>query len=130
MEDRSDEPPGILVNDTRIKTYHFSYHSYPYTVRYEEDMDMDGTFFLPQWYPQPAINMAVESARMIVKTPAAYPLRYKSYHFPGTETITESNGNKIYTWELGNRPAAQMEPSAPNGSGKNPACYWCPVSLK
>ncbi|HEY4148413.1 MAG TPA: transglutaminase-like domain-containing protein [Chitinophagaceae bacterium] len=27
-------------------------------------MDMDGTFFLPQWYPQPAPNMSVESSRM------------------------------------------------------------------
>ena len=37
------------MTDTRYKAHNFYYRSYPYTVEYEEDDDMNGIFDLPDW---------------------------------------------------------------------------------
>jgi hypothetical protein len=72
MDDMVLEGSGTVMSDTRIKLYHFVNHSYPYTVSYEEETELDGFFMLPQWLPQPTPSLAVEDCRLVVKAPAAY----------------------------------------------------------
>ena len=126
MEDRSAEGAGTLVTDMRVKYYHFSCRSYPYTVHYEQDIDLDGVFILPSWQPQPSPRMSVQNARLIVKAPAGYPLRYRQYHYPGEAAIAENNGDKTYTWEISNRPAVTTEMFAPSWPALAPAVYLAP----
>ena len=114
MEDMIVEGSGTVMSDTRIKFYHFVNHSYPYNISYEEETDLDGLFILPQWLPQPTPSLAVEDCRLVVRAPAAWSLRYQQYHYPGAAIITSDNGNKTYTWEIRNRPAARIEPLAPS----------------
>ncbi len=52
MEDWSTAGSGILMTDSRVKLYHFSCRSYPYTVSYEEEAEQSGLFVLPEWRPQ------------------------------------------------------------------------------
>lgn len=114
MEDWSAEGAGILLVDARVKRYHFVCHSYPYTISYEEEMDINSLFNLPEWHPQTASDIAVVNSRLLVKTPTGYGLRYRQYHYPGDPVVTESGGRKTYTWELQNRTALSPEPYAPS----------------
>jgi hypothetical protein len=110
MQDWNTDGGGILMSDTRIKYYPFVSRTYPYTVSYEEEVEMNGLFMLPEWLPQPARNVAVENCRLVITAPAGYPLRYKAYAYAGEVAITENKGNKTYSWQLNNRPALPEEP--------------------
>jgi len=113
MEDWNTDGGGILMSDTRIKYYPFVCRSYPYTVSYEEEVEMNGLFMLPDWLPQPARNVAVENCHLIITAPAEYPLRYKTYAYSGDVAITENKGYKTYSWQVNHRPALREEPYEP-----------------
>ncbi len=114
MEDWSVAGSGILMTDTRVKFYHFSCRSYPYSISFEEETTLTGLFVLPEWQPQPSPGMAVESSVLLVKTPRGYPLRYREYHYPQQPSVSEKGSNMIYSWELQNRTAIKEEPFAPS----------------
>ena len=78
MEDWSTAGSGILMTDARVKLYHFSSRSYPYSVSFEEEIEQTGLFVLPVWRPQPSPAMAVESSSLVVRTPAGYPFGINS----------------------------------------------------
>jgi transglutaminase-like putative cysteine protease len=117
MEDWSTAGSGILMTDSRVKLYHFSCRSYPYSVSYAEEVEQSGLFVLPEWRPQPSPSMAVESSRLTVRTPAGFSLRYREYGV----VKEEKDGGTVYTWEMQARPAVRQEPFAPSWSKVEPA---------
>lgn len=119
MEDWSAAGSGILMTDSRVKLYHFYDRTYPYSVSFEEEVEQSGLFVLPEWQPQASPSMAVETSRLVVSTPAGYPLRYKQYGY-AKETEEESRGGRVYTWEIRDRPAVKQEPFAPSWSKVEP----------
>jgi hypothetical protein len=120
MEDWSTAGSGILMTDSRVKLYHFYNRAYPYSVSFEEDVEQSGLFVLPEWRPQAEPFMAVESSRLVVRTPPGYPLRYRQYGY-AKAAEEEVGDKKVYTWELDSRPAVKQEPFAPYWSTLEPA---------
>ena len=114
MEDWSTAGSGILMTDARVKYYHFYCRSYPYSISFEEERELTGLFVLPEWRPQPSPGIAVENSSLVVSSPAGYPLRYKQYNYLSSPVVTGKKDNKVYTWELNNRPAVWQEPFAPS----------------
>ena len=113
MQDWNIDGAGILMSDIRVKYYPFTCRSYPYTVSYEEEVEMNGLFMLPEWQPQAARDISVENSSLVIKTPAGYPLRYRAYHYPGEALVSEIKGAKVYTWQMKDRPALAEEPYEP-----------------
>jgi len=113
MQDWNVEGAGILMSDIRVKYYPFTCRSYPYTVSYEEEVEMNGLFMLPEWQPQAARDIAVENSSLVIKTPAGYPLRYRAYHYPGEALVSGIKGEKVYTWQIKDCPALAEEPYEP-----------------
>ncbi len=113
MQDWNIDGSGILMSDIRVKYYPFTCRSYPYTISYEEEVEMNGLFMLPEWRPQPERNVSVENSSLVIKTPAGYPLRYKAYHYPGEVLVSDIKGEKVYTWQMNYRPALAEEPYEP-----------------
>ena len=114
MQDWNTDGSGILMTDMRVKVYSFGYRSYPYTVSYDEETEMNGLFMLPEWQPQPARNVSVEQCSLVIRAPSGYPLRYRNYDYPGETVVTEEKGIKTYTWQVGNRPAVAEEQFEPD----------------
>jgi len=111
LEDWNIDGMGILMMDIRLKYYKFGYHVYPYSISFDEEMDLNGLFSLPpQWTPQPSPQVSVVNSRLVITTPVDYVLDYKSYHLPDPVILTEKK--KTYTWQLDNRPASGTEPYA------------------
>jgi hypothetical protein len=113
MEDTNLGGDGIMMMDTRLKFYKLSSGSYPYTISYEEEIDLNGLFILPEWRPQSSPGVAVENSRLSVKAPAGYLLRYRSVHYPGEALVTDQKGFREYTWAVHGRPAVPEEPYSP-----------------
>jgi len=130
MEDWSAEGSGTLMTDTRIKFFRFSSRSYPYSISYEEETELDGLFVLPQWLPQSSPGLAIEDCKLIVKFPLDYSLHYKEYHFPTDPAVTEEHRNKIYTWELRNMAAHPSEPFSPSWLHLEPCIKLAPGNFE
>ncbi len=126
MEDWSTAGSGILMTDSRIKFYHFSNRSYPYSVSFEEDKVLNGLFVLPEWRPQPSPGMAVESSSLTVRAPADYPLRYKQYHYLQPPVIGHEKGEVSYAWEMHNIRAVKVEPFSPSWNRTEPFIRLAP----
>ena len=60
---------GSLISDNRFKRHNFYHNQYPYTVEYEDEQTLDGTFFLPRWDPVEDTKVSVEQSAFIVETP-------------------------------------------------------------
>src|SRR5690349_5048300 len=80
IKDLSGSDDESLMSDTRYKEHNFYYRSYPYSVEYEEDADLNGIFDLPDWYPQLRNVMSVEYSKFVVTTPKNLPIRYKVFN--------------------------------------------------
>lgn len=90
-----------LMLDDRIKAHNFYYNVYPYTIEYEDEQDIKGTYQLQGWYPVNGDKFAVQQSKYKVIYPADYQLRYKEYNYKGKPTNTADKDITI-TWELNN----------------------------
>ncbi|MBS1948729.1 MAG: DUF3857 domain-containing protein [Bacteroidetes bacterium] len=113
MDDVSGTGDESLMSDTRYKVNDFYCRSYPYTVDYEEDDEINGILYLPAWVAQGINGAAVEDTKFVVIAPKDYVLRYKPVNCSFQPIVTENAGKKMYTWEMKGLPAKQREPLAP-----------------
>lgn len=114
ISDLSGTGDESLMTDRRYKKHNFYYRLYPYTVEYEEEDDMNGLLWLPEWFPQRSHVMSVEYSKYVITTPKNLPIRYKQYNFPVPPVITENDDKITYTWEIRNIPAKVQESYQPS----------------
>lgn len=114
MQDRSVDDQMSLMIDERAKENDFYCHTYPYTVEFEEEDDIDGILDFPDWMPIGAPAVAVQLSRYVIIAPKDYVVRYKSNNCSVKPVITEDGNKKIYTWEIKNLPPISLENNAPS----------------
>ena len=90
-----------LMLDDRIKAHNFYYNVYPYTIEYEDEQDIKGTYTLESWNPVNGDKYGVQQSKYTVIYPLDYQLRYKVYNYKSKPTIIIDKNNSI-TWELTN----------------------------
>ncbi len=130
MEDVSGTGDESLMTDTRYKVNHFYYKTYPYTVDYEEEDDINGILEIADWIPQGINKASVQDTKYVIIAPKDYQLRYKSENCTIEPVITENSGKKIYTWELKNLPAKNSEPLAPSWNKLVPYVMLAPSEFE
>ena len=130
IEDLSGNDDINLMVDTRYKAHSFYYRTYPYTVEYEDEKELNGVFDLPDWYPQSSNVMSIQYSKFIVIVPKDLDIRYKQFNLPGEPVITESSDKKIYTWELKNIPAKVTEPYQPSWREILPSVMIAPTRFE
>lgn len=104
--DFSRTTESSLIDDNRIKHFSFSCRSYPYTVEYSEEQEINGIFFLPDWRPVEGEMFSVQQSRFVVEAPKDYEFRFKQFNYDSKPVI---EGN-TYTWEVKNIPAIEYQP--------------------
>lgn len=116
IADYSGNDQSSLMVDTRYKVHNFYYRSFPYTVEYEEDNDINSLFFLSfvRWQPQTDAYISVQYSKFTVITPNDYNLRYKQKLYSGAPTIVKGKETTVYTWELKGVPAKKNEYFSPS----------------
>ncbi|MFV0604344.1 MAG: DUF3857 domain-containing protein [Niabella sp.] len=111
--DESGNQGAHLAIDARFKIHNFYHRVYPYTVEYEEEVQMDGIFYFPEWMPQYAEKVSIENATMQVVAPNSYNLRYKMFNYQGAPEIKDEKSLKSYLWQVKNITAKKDEPYSP-----------------
>jgi hypothetical protein len=129
MEDVSGTGDESLMTDTRYKINDFYYRSYPYTVDYEEEDEINGILNIDDWQPQGPTEFSVQVNRYVIIAPKNYNLRYKAVNCSIQPVITETADKKIYTWEIKNLPARIDEPLADYSSSLGPFVMIAPSQI-
>lgn len=130
MQDISADDQMSLMLSTRYKVNDFYYRTYPYTVEYEEEDDMDGLLFFEDWTPVSVPSMSVQVSRYVIIAPKDYEVRYKAYNFPLPPVIAENGSKKIYTWEIKNLSAVKRESNAPSFRELVPNVMFAPSDFE
>ncbi|MEO5684730.1 MAG: DUF3857 domain-containing protein [Chitinophagaceae bacterium] len=130
MQDISGDDQMSLMVDTRYKAHNFYYRTYPFTVEFEEEDDMDGILDFADWVPLSAASMSVQFSKYVIIAPKDYEVRYKSYNCSVKPVITEDGNKKIYTWEIKNMPAIATENNAPSFRELVPNVMFAPSDFE
>lgn len=125
IADMSMEDGISLMLDDRIKQHNFYYGQYPYTVQYEDEVDLNGVIGFPTWSPVEGQRFAVQSSSFIIESPLDYKFRYKELNYVGKPVIT--NGKvATYQWNVSNFKPFIREPYQPFYREIIPMVYAAP----
>ena len=123
---------GSFMTDVRVRYADLRQPQTPYTVEFDYEVVSDNTLFYPEWQPQEAEGLAVQSATLRVATPTLLPLRYQERQLPtGTTAAHTTAGNQeLYEWKLAGLPAVEEEEAAPPLSEITPAVALAPGAFE
>jgi hypothetical protein len=113
MDDRGYEDGFSLATDARYLEHNFYCRTYPYTVEYQEEDDINGIRQFSDWLPLINSGISTQHTKYTVIAPKEYALRWQLFNGAQPPMITESGDKKIYTWEERNLPARHRETSGP-----------------
>ena len=125
IADMSMEDGFSLMQDARIKQHNFYHAQYPYTVQYEDEVNLKGIIGLPTWSPVEGQRYAVQSSTFIIEAPLDYKFRYKELNYEGKPVIT-SNKLAMYQWNVSNFKPFIREPYQPYYREIIPMVYSAP----
>ena len=119
-----------LIDDSRVKTHHFYYREYPYTVEYEVEQKFSNTLFFPNWYPQEDEKYAVEQSSYTVICPEQYEIRYRAFNYKGAPEVTTEKGKKKMRWSVNAIPAIKLPFASPSWKEMTTVVYFAPSEFE
>lgn len=130
MQDLSGSDDETLMTDTRYKQNNFYYNTYPYTIDYESENDLNGILVFPNWDPLDASGISVQESKYVIIAPKDYQVRYKAFNYAKEPQIIEQSDKKIYTWEIKNLKAISQEILEPVWSELVPYVMMAPSDFE
>lgn len=128
----TDEPYNdqiSLASDLRIKRHHFYHRTFPYTIEYEDETELNGLFFLPRWSPVADEQFSVEKSRFVVEMPLDYQLRYKVVN-TASPFVSKGVNTTILTWELQHFNGIEFEEYQPELAQIVPSVFVAPTAFE
>lgn len=119
-----------LFDDTRRKYLSPVTNFFPYTIEYTYEIQYDGLFYYPTWYPIASYNLACEKSIMKVVLPENMSFRYKEENIPDSVTIFKEDQQLIYEWEAQNINAFVIEDFSPTLSQLVPKVRFAPNNFE
>lgn len=118
---------GTLYGDRRIKQLEVRHSTYPYTITYRYEQELEGIDYAAgqEWYPQ-RFNTSVEQARFTFTAPEGFPVNYKAYHFHGQVRSAETDDGLGRTWSVRNLKALPFEAYSPPAEALLPRIVCVP----
>jgi hypothetical protein len=120
MSDYSNESEAF-VSDERFKFSGFSYNFYPYSVEYEDVIEVSDAYHIPEWSPPRTNKMSVQVSRYILTAPIDYKIRLKLINTDVKPVITQKKDKITYVWEIHNLPVVPEEEFAISSEHYDPS---------
>ncbi|MFZ4581223.1 MAG: DUF3857 domain-containing protein [Paludibacter sp.] len=114
-----------LYDENRIKVLDPKCLTYPLTVKYEYELNLKQTLFLPT-ISLGDLNTSYESVEYTVICPKSIALKYKEYNLPIACSKSSVNNNDVYSWKLSNILAKTYEPYSPHFVPNSPTIRVVP----
>lgn len=117
-----------LYDENRIKVLDPKCLTYPLTVKYEYELNLKQTLFLPT-ISLGDLNTSYESVEYTVICPKSIALKYKEYNLPTTCSKSSVDNKDVYTWKMSNILAKIHEPYSPHFVPNSPTIRVVPSSF-
>jgi hypothetical protein len=130
MQDRSYVDDMSLASDARWIEHNFYCQSYPYTVDYQEEDDLNGLMGFTDWTPLINSGISTQHSKYTIIAPKDYDVRYLLLNGAPAPVITDAGDKKIYTWEVNNLPARHNESAGPRWREIAPCVMFAPSEFE
>ncbi len=114
IKDYSNSSESAMYEDYRIQFYQPLVSNYPYTVEYEYETEIDGSFQFPRWLPVFGYNLSLQESHLTVNIPSSYSFRFIENGLGKPVSVGNEGRNKVYRWELKNFKALKSEIFSPS----------------
>lgn len=119
-----------LATDARIKEFSFYQKNYPYTVEFEDEVELNGVYQFPSWVPFFASNFSIQNSRYSIEFPSDYKIRYKQFNYPSEPIVNNANNKITYEWGLQNCKPFVSEVWQPERHEVTPYVIVAPVEFE
>lgn len=119
-----------LFDDNRLKVHDFDYHTYPYSVEYEVELNFNHTYYFPTWMPQNFERLAVEKSSYTLVCPETYTPRNKAFNYNQQPLVTIEKGKKIMTWQVANLAPITKPYASPRWNELTTTVYFSPSEFE
>lgn len=126
IKDLSGTSDISLIDDNRIKVHGFYHCVYPYTVEYEYELQIKGTYSYPRWMPIREENYAIQQTALTIVVPQDISFRYKAFNYVKEPVTGSEKSNKTFRWELTNIEPIELEYASPSWDFIGPVIYTAP----
>ncbi|MFT4016128.1 MAG: DUF3857 domain-containing protein [Agriterribacter sp.] len=130
VKDLSATDEGTLADDNRYKWFSFFHKIYPYTVEYEYELQMKGTYNYPRWQPLNKEKYAIEQSALTIVVPQDITFRYKTFNYKGQPVSGTDKSGKTLRWEVKALPPVELEYASPSWDYIVPTVYTAPDNFK
>lgn len=115
-----------FFDDQRVKTFDLDNAEYPYTYEFEFVQEYSSLMFFPSWHPLSKSHLSIEHAEFKVIIPKNLSFRFKEFNLPDKVQIEEEPQRLIYTWNLRNIKAIELEQFMPDLERYAPSVITAP----
>ena len=115
FDDYSATGNATLYSDSRVLYYNYTATTYPYTVKYEYELQQSSTAFIPRWYPIISHHVGLKESSYSFTYPLDFKIQKLESNFEGytiKKTATEGN----LTYQISNVEPIKKEHLSPNFS--------------
>jgi transglutaminase-like putative cysteine protease len=114
VKDVSGSAGYPLFGDIHYKYFRPLISEYPYTVEYEYELEISGSYYFPDWTGFDGYNVSIVKSGFTMVVPSGYELLYKQLNFSEPPVVETVGKYKHYTWTAENVGAVDREPLSDN----------------
>ncbi len=98
-----------IFEDTRIKVYDPEVLTFPFTVEYSYELQLNSYISLPRWYTYPDYDISVENSSFTLRFPSHLDIRVNENNIEPNYKKEEDGWTEI-KWEVMDLPSIEYEP--------------------
>lgn len=117
-----------LYDENRVRVLDPKCLTFPLTVKYEYELNLKQTLFLPSLYLG-ANNTSFEDIEYSISAPKKINLKYKEYNLPTTCVKTDNGDKYTLSWKITNITAKTKEPFSPHNLPNAPTIRIVPENF-
>src|SRR5690606_32516909 len=118
-----------LFRDDRLQYFEIVPISYPFTIQYHLEFELENTLSLPGWNPLSAYDLSVEKSTYTLINQTSVPIRKLEKGFDGWPVQHHSTERK-WTYSIENLSALQDEIYSPELSDFTPNVKFAPTEFE
>jgi hypothetical protein len=121
-------PGYILYDDSKYQGIELEYHTYPYIVEFEYELELASLYYWPSWYPQDEIPVLESNYTLEYDQP--FEFHKYTIGIQGEPKIITDGKHVTQTWTLKNIEPLKKEDWMPPESRVQMALFFTPAQFK
>jgi hypothetical protein len=117
-----------IASDESYKKFSLTWHSLPYKIEYQYEIEYNSLFFWPDWNPQEDDSVLLSTYTLRLHQPISYNIHPIGIDVEPLETPVK--GARVLTWELKNIPPRIQEDFMPPENHLQMALLFTPTTFK